>query len=45
MWSLQPYIEQAAQDKARAEEEKAAYDVRIPHRMSYLRVTRNTTGQ
>ena len=24
-----PYIEQAARDKARAEEEKAAYDVRI----------------
>ncbi|KAF8235869.1 hypothetical protein L208DRAFT_1254726 [Tricholoma matsutake] len=24
-----PYVEQAAQDKARAEEEKAAYDVRV----------------
>jgi hypothetical protein len=35
---MQPYIDQAARDKERAEEEKAAYDVRIrfPHLAAHL---------
>jgi hypothetical protein len=44
--SIQPYIDQAAKDKTRAEEEKAAYDVRIHTIPSFVRTEQffNATG-